>query len=59
MLTTALGQNGLFKRAKIAGENYKESEEEETGKITELEKMLDKHGTESEKKYDISRNRSR
>ncbi len=41
-LTTALSQNGLFQRAKIAGEKYKESEEDETEKLREVEKEIDK-----------------
>ncbi len=41
-LTTALGQNGLFQRAKYAGENYKESESDEAEKLGEVEKEIDK-----------------
>ncbi len=41
-LTTALGQNGLFERAKYAGEKYKESEADETEKLGEVEKEIDK-----------------
>ncbi len=40
-LTTALGQNGLFKRAKEASEKYKESEEQEKEAIDDIEKELD------------------
>ncbi len=41
-LTTALGQNGLFQRAKDAGEKYKESEADEAEKLGEVEKEIDK-----------------
>ncbi len=41
-LGTALGQNGLFQRAKIAGENYKRAEADETDKLGEVEKEIDK-----------------
>ena len=41
-LTTALSQNGLFERAKYAGEKYKESEADETEKLGEAEKEIDK-----------------
>ncbi len=41
-LTTALGQNGLFQRAKYAGEKYKESEADEAEKLGEVEKEIDK-----------------
>ncbi len=41
-LTTALSQNGLFQRAKIAGEKYKESEADEAEKLGEVEKEIDK-----------------
>ncbi len=41
-LTTALSQNGLFQRAKIAGENYKKAEADETEKLGEVEKEIDK-----------------
>ncbi len=41
-LTTALSQNGLFQRAKIAVEKYKESEADEAEKLGEIEKELDK-----------------
>ena len=41
-LTTALSQNGLFQRAKIAGENYKKSEADEAEKLGEVEKEIDK-----------------
>ncbi len=41
-LTTALGQNGLFERAKYAGEKYKESEADEAEKLEEVEKDIDK-----------------
>ncbi len=40
-LTTALGQNGLFKRAKGASEKYKESEEQEKEAIDDIVKELD------------------
>ncbi len=41
-LSTALSQNGLFQRAKIAGENYKRAEADETEKLGEVEKEIDK-----------------
>ncbi len=41
-LTTALGQNGLFERAKYAGEKYKESEADEAEKLGDVEKEIDK-----------------
>ncbi len=41
-LTTALSQNGLFERAKYAGEKYKESETDEAEKLGEVEKEIDK-----------------
>ena len=41
-LTTALGQNGLFQRAKYAGEKYKESEADESEKLGEIEEEIDK-----------------
>ncbi len=41
-LTTALGQNGLFQRAKYAGEKYKESEADEAEKLGEVEEEIDK-----------------
>ena len=41
-LTTALSQNGLFQRAKIAGENYKKAEADETEKLGEVEREIDK-----------------
>ena len=40
-LSTALSQNGLFQRAKIAGENYKRAEADETEKLGEVEKTID------------------
>ena len=41
-ISTALGQNGLFQRAKIAGEKYKESEEQEQSKLDDIVKEIDK-----------------
>ncbi len=41
-LTTALGQNGLFERAKVAGENYKSAEADESKKLVEVDKEIDK-----------------
>ena len=41
-LTTALSQNGLFERAKYAGEKYKESEADEAEKLGEVEEEIDK-----------------
>ncbi len=41
-LTTALSQNGLFQRAKIVVEKYKEAEADEAEKLGEVEKELDK-----------------
>ena len=41
-LTTALSQNGLFQRAKYAGEKYKESEADESEKLGEIEEEIDK-----------------
>ncbi len=41
-LTTALSQNGLFQRAKIVVEKYKEAEADEVEKLGEVEKELDK-----------------
>ena len=40
-LNTALSQNGLFQRAKIAGENYKRAESDEEKSISEIEKEID------------------
>ncbi len=41
-LTTALSQNGLFQRAKIVVEKYKEAEAYEAEKLREVENLLDK-----------------
>ncbi len=41
-LTTALSQNGLFQRAKIVVEKYKEAESDEAEKLGEIEKEIDK-----------------
>ncbi len=38
----ALGQNGLFSRAKLAAQKYKESEADETEKLGDVEKEIDK-----------------
>ncbi len=43
-LNTALSQNGLFQRAKIAGENYKRAESDEEKSISEIEKEIDNIG---------------
>ncbi len=40
-LNTALGQNGLFQRAKLATEKYKEAEEQEKEAIEDIVKELD------------------
>ncbi len=50
-LTTALSQNGLFQRAKIAGENYKRAESDEAEKLdeysSEIDKIINGEGTSS------------
>ncbi len=55
-INTALGQHGLFQRARTTVEKYKESELDESEKLAELDKFIDNQ--ETEKKYDISRNGS-
>ncbi len=41
-LSTALSQNGLFQRAKIAGENYKKAESDEAERLDEYSSEIDK-----------------
>lgn len=57
-LNTALSENGLFKRAKITVEKYKDAGEEEQNKIEELEYELDDriNGPVPEGKYYSIRN---
>ena len=48
-ISTALGQNGLFQRAKYAGEQYKASEIEEDESLKEFEKEIDEINPKKEK----------
>ncbi len=41
-LNTALGKNGLFQKAKMAGEKYKESERDENEKLGDVSNEIDK-----------------
>ncbi len=48
-LGTALGQNGLFQRAKIAGENYKRAESEESQSLKDFEEQIKEVSNEEER----------
>ena len=46
-LTTALSENGLFQRAKVSAEKYKEAEEDEKEKIEGIEDISIRYRKES------------
>ena len=59
-ISSALGQNGLFQRAKLAGEKYKESEEKESEDLStfesefdNIEKVMDKEGIYIDSEEDL------